>query len=362
MYNYNINNTVYWPYEAIYYPNWEMRGDINPIIYDNAEIDLNWDNVSYVFCYKISKNIFWKEIKYVDIICEQTWETFSLQVSNIFMIKVIWNDLKILAKIWDNLKFYENFWKTEYDIEPDWDKKEITPLWYYNMFVRYDEQYYYPIIIDENVHSWIIKEFYDYYWYKSYIDDNWWKHLIMLIEYFQNNWFWTDNFVIFSERIYFSDDIEEIETWDISSNWIVYMETNYNKHYYLDEQGKIIEWAVKINNSEFVYTRYFEDTDTDFIVWKNNKWYFIINRFVNELNEKEKEKIIYFKNYLFYIKKDWKSFFLVSKESSDIVLVNENSDEIISTDLSLEDKIEKSYFDKEVLVIELSNWEIRKYI
>ena len=125
--------------------------DILPIIYDNATLELYYnENCKYSLWYKLSKNLLWKEMKYADIINENTWEIFSFQVSNIFFAKVINNDLKILAKIWNEIKLYENFWKTTKQIAIDEDKIEITPLWYFNYFVTYDEQYFYPLILKEN--------------------------------------------------------------------------------------------------------------------------------------------------------------------------------------------------------------------
>ncbi len=362
MYNYVSNGKENWPYEAIYYPNWNTDWDINPIIYDNAVIELNWDSVSYVLCYKISRNILWMQMKYADIINEQTWEIFSFQVSNIFLIKVINDDIKVLAKIWDELKYYEDFWKTEYTIESDWDKKELTPLWYYNMFVRYDDDYYYPLIVDSERHEHAIRRFWDYYWYKSYIDDEGVPHLLMLIEDENEDWYWTDNFEIFTQKIYFSDDIEEIETWDITPNWDIYMETNYNKKYHLDNEWKVVPWMPQINTSAFSFTRVFEDTDTDYIVWKNERWYFIISRMVNELSDRQRENIKYFHWYCGYTN-NWKWWaFLMVRPSREVVLVDKDSKELFSTDLEAEDKVKRISLNWKVLEIELENWDVRKYL
>lgn len=361
MFTYNINWKENWPYEAIMYANGRTDWDINPIIYDNAEIELNWETVSFVLWFKKTKNIFWKEIKYADIISEQTWEIFSLQINNIFMIKIINDDMKIIAIVWDEIKFYENFWKSEILLEPDWDKKELTPLGYYNMYVSYDNDYYYPLIIDDIEHNWIIKRFYDYYGYKSYIDTDWTRHLIMLIEDEKENWYWTDNFKIMTEKIYFSDDIEEIETWDITWDWIIYMETNYNKEYYI-EDWKVKGWKVEKSKNIFVYTRYFEDTDIDFIVWKNGNWYFITNRMKEEYTDKEKDSIQYFPEFIKYVKDLNKGYFLIKKSGWNIVLVDEKMNEKIVTDIEDSSQITSIAFKDNILVINLSNWEDRKYI
>lgn len=362
MREYIHNWKVNWPYEAIYHPNGEIEWDINPIIYDNAEIELNWENTSFVLCYKISKNIFWSEIKYADIINEMTWEIFSFQANNIFMIKIVWDDVRVLAKVWDDLKYYENFWKIEYNIEPDWDKKDLTPLWYYNMYVRFDDDYYYPLIIDSEIHTWIIKRFFDYYWYKSFTDNEWWRHLIMLIEDEKENWYWADNFEIFSEKIYFSDDIEEIETWDITPDWVITMVTSYETHYYLDENGKVIEWRPATNTTAFVFTRYYEDTDIDFIVWKNENWYFIINRVTSELSDKQREKIVYLNWFKAYTNNSWKGYFLMVKPSWEIALFDQVSKELMSTDLEETDIVTKITYDGKLLTVILGSWENRQYI
>jgi hypothetical protein len=62
------------------------------------------------------------------------------------------------------LKLYENFSKTTKNIEADGDKTELTPLGYYDMYVSYDDNYFYPEIfnIQTNKEKEIDK-FYDYF-------------------------------------------------------------------------------------------------------------------------------------------------------------------------------------------------------
>lgn len=200
MHTLEILGRTFGPYEAVVYSDGTSKGDIRPILYDTAIIVLSDNTRSFAMGYKVSKNLFGKELGYAEIIDMQSGETFSLQVSNIFLMKVVSGDLKILAKIGNELRWYENFGKTEYKIEADGDKKEITPLGYFDMFIRYDDDYYYPIILDEDIRTQsTVQRFYDYYGFKSYADSNNVDHLIILIEAETSTeenpiWYWTDNF------------------------------------------------------------------------------------------------------------------------------------------------------------------------
>lgn len=361
-----------WPYEWIIKSDNSVEWNVLPILYDNAKIELFKDSsLRYSLWYKISKNLLWKEIKYADIINENTWETFSFQVSNIFLATIFENDLKVLALVWEELKLYENFWKSEKLIENDWDKKELTPLWYFDMFVSCDDEFYYPLILNEKISKdYQVRKFYDYYWYKSYEDEYWNEHLIMLIEADTSTenkevWYFVDNFNIISENITFNwDDSEYVEVWDINSDWDIFLTSTSWKKWYLDKSTKkILEWELKTSSQNFTFTRAFEDTDGDFIVWKNDKWFFIIDRTLQKITSKKEEELKFFKDFITHTNFKWYSFFLMLDFSLEIVLVNENWVIVSVTDLDISDKILKlTFLDENIFEVELE-WQIkRKYL
>lgn len=365
-----INWKEIWPYEAIMKSDNSVEWDILPILYDNATIELykNADK-RYTLAYKKSTNLFWKELKYADIIDENTWETFSFQVSNIFIAKIVNNDFKILAKVWNELKIYENFWKSEKLIESDWDKSELTPLWYFDMFVSYDDDFYYPLVLNDENNKTEINRFYDYFWYKAFEDDNWGKHLFMLIEdetstEINSKWYFVDNFNIISKRLDFDwDDSQYVEEWNINWDWDIYMTITNWSSWYLDKETKeILKWKIS-NSSSFDFTRFFEDTDSNFIVWKNTKWLFIIDRTKSEISDKKQESIVYFKDFIKSCVYNDFTFFLMRTFDQEIVLVNENQAIIWYTDLFITDNVKNISFSSDNMYeVELQNWEKRQYI
>lgn len=366
-----INNKKVWPYEWILRSDNSVEWNILPILYDNAKIELYKNqNQRYTLWYKISTNLLWSEIKYADIIDEITWETFSFQVKNIFLAIIYQNDLKVLALVWDKIKLYENFWKSEKLIENDWDKKEITPLWYYDMFVSYDDNYYYPLILNERISSPEIQRFYDYFWYKAYEDDDWNEHLLMLIEHEKSNeeeeiWYFIDNFQIISPKVDFWNETEYVEEWDINENWDIYMTVTSGEKWYLDKENKkLIPWIPpKKEKNTFTFTRVFEDTDGDYIVWKNENWYFIINRTKQKITETDQKNIIYFKNFIKHTRFWEYSFFLFQTNDDEIVLLNENNIIVLHTDIHDISQIKNIQFIQEnVFEILLNSWEKRQYI
>lgn len=77
------------PYEAIVHANGTTEGDIRPILYDTAIVQLSDGTRSFSLGYKTSQNLFGKELSYAEIIDMQSGESFSLQVANIFLAKVV---------------------------------------------------------------------------------------------------------------------------------------------------------------------------------------------------------------------------------------------------------------------------------
>ncbi len=364
-----INWKKIWPYEWIMKSDWSIVWDILPIIYDNSIIDLyenSWNRFS--LCYKKSKNLFWKEIKYADIVNENSWETFSLQTDNIFAAITTWNDINIVCKIWEQIKMYSNFWKLEYLIESDWDKNELTPLWYHDIFVRYDNDFYYPVFLwwDKNTE---VKKFIDYYWYKSYEDEITWNHLVMLIEipWSTENydiWHFVDNFNIISERIDFWNDEEYVDTWELNDNLDIIIKTTKWRYFHIfSNDKKLREWKIEKKENTFSFTRFFEDTDSDFIIWKNDNWLFIINRIKTSLDNNKIKELVYFKDFITSCIYNDFTFFLLETFDNEIVIVNENQAVITYTDLHNKTEIKNMNFLNENLIeIFLTDWSKRQYI
>lgn len=367
-----INNKQIWPYKWIMNSQKDIKWDILPIIYDNAQIELfKNQNKKYSLWYKTSSNLLWKDIKYADIIDEVSWETFSFQVKNIFFAKIINDDLKVIALVWDEIKIYENFWKSQKFIEIDWDKKDITPLWYYDMFVSYDYNYFYPLILTENTNkNYEIKRFYDYYWYRAYIDESWENHLYMLIEdekstEIEPSWYFIDNFNIISEKLDFDwDNSEYVEEWNINENWDIYMETTSWKKWYLDKQTKkIILWDIpNTTKKSFSYTRIFEDTDCDYIVWKNESWFFIIDRTKSIIKNSQIKLINFYTDFLFHTKFNDQSYFLMKNIDHEIVLADQNWVNILTTDLDENDKINHIKIEENLVEIKINDIDVRKFL
>lgn len=366
-----INSKKIWPYLWIMSSDNSVQWEILEIIYDTAIIELyKNEHIRYTLAYKKSKTLLWWEIKYADIINEITGETFSFQVKNIFLAKIIENDLKVLALVWNEIKLYENFWKSQKLIEPDWDKKEVTPLWYYDMFVSYDDNYYYPLILNEKTaKNTQVKRFYDYYGYKAYEDIYGKEHLIMLIEDETSNekeeiWYFIDNFNIISPKVDFWDENEYVEEWNINENGDIYMTTTSWKNWYLDKiNNKIIEWTLIQTKNTFSFTRIFEDSDGEYIVWENSNGVFIINRNKIHLTQTAQKNIPYFKKFFLHTRNNNYSFFLMEDQNEEIILVNENGVNILTTDLKWNDEIISITFQNETLVeFEIKNKEKRIYL
>lgn len=352
MHTLEILGRTFGPYEAVVYSDGTTKGDIRPILYDAAIIQLSDNTHSFAMGYKISKNLFGKELHYVEIVNIKSGETFSLQVSNIFLMKVVTGDLKILAKIGNELKWYENFGKTEYQIEADGDKKEITPLGYFDMFIRYDDDYYYPIILDGNIRTQsTVKRFYDYYGFKSYTDSNNTDHLIILIEADTSTeakpiWYWTDNFRKSTDILEFGDDSEYVEEWEIDSDGRISMILTSGAKWHVNENGNMVRGELPMKKTnEFAYTRFFEDTDASVIIGKNINGLFLMERNKTKLTEREQNSIVYFENFLACFKNGESPFFLIKTKTEDVIIVNREGTEILTTDLSGSEEIDSFVYE-----------------
>lgn len=356
MYYFEIHNKKYWPYHAILHSDGKVEGNILPIIYDNATIELYASpSDRYSICYKQSKNILGKQIDYVDIIHEVTGETFSLQTDNIFVAKIVDGDLHIICKIGNEIRLYSNFWKTEMHIEIDEDKSELTPLWYHDIFIGYTDEYFFPIYLDPKKRG-TISQFYDYYGYKFYEDDTGISHFIMFIDIGEEREqrYFVDNFTPISQEIDFWSYEEYVTTWDIDEEFFIIMETTLGNMYFIDRQGNLQKWTPLKEKKTFTYTRFFEDTDSNVIVGKNNKGLFLIERNKQYFTKGEIDRIFFFKDFIKHCTcKEGISFFLVETMENEIVILND--DQAIVSYTMIENKSDVVHMEcKELGVIEIT--------
>lgn len=372
-YTLSVADKKLWPYESIAYPNGDISGDIRPILYDTAHIKLLDANKSYSLCYKESKNLSGKKIAYVDIVDMETGVFFSLQVSNIYYIDVFEWQPHIVAKIGKELRYYKDFWVIQKPIEPDGDKWDLTPLWVFDMFLSYDDDYYYPLIFSRE-HSVLakIRRFYDYYGYRSYIDPNGWEHFIMMIEDERSTesdpyWYWVDNFVPISEKITLSED-QYVETWELDPYGNIQFTITNGGKYSIDKSTKEMHdgWVLPSGSNHFSFVRAFDDTDADEIVAKSELGYFIIDRNLSSITKNDQAKIVYFKEFFWCLSPSEANAayprFLMLKEDDQIVLINEKSEILCGTDLKWEYTPTEATIANNILTVKISDGTIFSYI
>lgn len=356
-------------YQWLLFSNNTTEWDIAPIIHDQAHISLyKNEQLKFTLGYKISKNIFWKQIVYADLINETTQEVYSFQVNNIFFLDIIHNDIKLIWLLGNEIIFYENYGKTCKKIEIDKDKTEITPLWYYDMFLSYDDDFYYPEVLRENFQPQI-KRFYDYYGFYAYTDTYKQTHFILFLETsnsnnIQDEWVFCDNFNIISERVPF-----DVESWSLDSAYNINILSKDNTYYHIKQHDpKIYPWKAFNTWTNFVFKRFFEDTDSDYIVGEDENWLFVIER---SLPTKPPVIIYYKKLYAYYNpKSSTDKFFIFENEDFELILVNPEKNDIIHTDILINDGIKKIEYASEwwllsktkTLQVTLQNNDIRTYI
>jgi hypothetical protein len=361
------------PYEAIQYPNNDIKWDIRPILYDTATINLMDTSKSYALCYKEVKNLSGKKIAFVDVVDMSNWEFFSLQVSNIYYFSVFESIPHIVWKVWDALVYFQNFWKSQKPIEADGDKHELTPLGAFDMFLTYDDDHYYPMIFSsENKKLSKISKFFDYYGWRSYVDPNGWEHFVLMIEDIRSTeeepyWYWVDNFIPVSEKIVLAGD-QYVEDWELDPYGNIKFTITNGSKYHIDKNiGEMVpgwEWLSESNN--FSYIREYDDTDWDEIVAKNENGSFIINRNITEISKEDQKEIVYFQKFVWCLSPNEANSttpcFLMSKDDEQVVLINSQSQVICGTDLKYEDEITTAVIYDSILTVTLSNGITYNYI
>lgn len=195
------------------------------------------------------------------------------------------------------------------------------------------------------------------------------KHFYMLIETSNSSKinpirYFVDNFEIISEKLFFEDYVEK---WTVDNDWDIIMETSSFNKYYIEvwKSNKIILWDKKTSDKKsFLFTRFFEDTDSEYIVWKNDDWYFIISRNKFSITKEDQAIIEYFDEFIFFNRQN-KLFVMINK-MWEIVFLDIYWVLLLTTDLSKKDKINEinfSVFDNKIISVKLE-WEsdYRKYI
>lgn len=361
------------PYTAIQHPNGDIQWDIRPILYDTAHIHLIDTIASYALCYKETKSLSGKKIAFVDIVNMADGIFFSLQVSNIYYCDVFDWQPHIIAKIGKELVYFENFWKSQKPIEADGDKHELTPLGAFDMFVTYDDDYYYPLIFSGD-HQKLAKtkKFYDYYGWKSYVDSNWWKHFVMMIEDIRSSesdpyWYWVDNFVPVSEKIVLSED-QYVENWELDSYGNIKFTITNGSKYHIDKNvGTMVPgWGWLSKSHDFTYIREYDDTDSDMIVAHNDRGTFIIDRNLTEITESDQKNIVYFPKFIWCLSPSEADritpCFLMTKDDGQIVLIDSQSRILCGTDLKYEHEIITATILENILTVVISNGDTYSYI
>jgi hypothetical protein len=189
-----------------------------------------------------------------------------------------------------------------------------------------------------------------------------------LIEWEDSNetkdaWYFVDNFKKISKRIDFGDDTQYIEEWELDEYGDIYMTVTNWETWYLDQITGNTTQTKRAKPQRFTYTRYFEDTDHTFIVWKNEKWLFIIDRTRSDISQQEQSTLKYFSGVHGRVLDGEKIYFFMEQITWEIDLVNVSWNIIAYTDLKSQEKIKSSsIIDKKILEVTLESWEKRKYI
>lgn len=365
-YSLSVSGRSLGPYEAIQHPNGDTEWDIRPILYDTAHINLLDKDKSFSLCYKETKNLSGKKIAFVDVVDMSDGSFFSLQVSNIYYFDVFAGVPHIVWKVWNDLICFENFGKTQSPIEADGDKHELTPLWAFDMFLTYDDDYFYPLIFSgDHKKLATIKQFYDYYGWRSYVDPNGGEHFVMMIEDERSTkedpyWYWVDNFVQISEKIVLAGD-QYVEEWELDPYGnILFTITNGSKYHIDHTVGRMVPgWDNLPSSTNFSFVREYDDTDADEIVAKNANGYFIIDRNISEISEKDQKAIIYFKKFVWCLSPSEASretpCFLMMTDDDQVVLINSKSEILCGTELKWEYDITSATITNSILTVETSD-------
>ena len=230
------------------------------------------------------------------------------------------------------------------------------------MYVRYDDEYYYPYVLNPSYQNTKkVEKFFDYYGYHSYEDSEGGKHFILFVEDIRSTedkpyWYFTDNFVQISENIVLSEE-EYVETWEITASGDITFVVTSGANYYVDRStGKYHQGTLASNPKiNFTYTRVFEDTDSEYVIAKNEKGTFIIDSTINNLSPEKEKTIRYFQDFYWCLSPSEANMgvprFLMLTFDGQIVLTDESGATIAGTDLTPERLIAAASIESDILKV-----------
>jgi hypothetical protein len=158
-----------------------------------------------------------------------------------------------------------------------------------------------------------------------------------------------------------------VEDWLIDGDGMIQITATTSGEYHIDTAtGRMRQGKYYSNNSEksFIFTRAFEDTNISTIVAKNENGYFLMERGMEDISDKQQKTIVYYEKFVKYVQVSEKNlFFFTTKNSNDVVVVNEEKVELYFTDLSGEESMIQSVniSEDDILTVILNNNEKRMY-
>jgi hypothetical protein len=232
------------------------------------------------------------------------------------------------------------------------------------MFVGIDpgDGLYIPIVLSEEKKRLVnVPKFGDYYGFRSYEAEGY-QHFLLFVEDKNSteatpDWYWTDNFVRISERIDLSSE-EYVEEWSIDSYGNIFFTVTSGKKYHIDKgNGKMLEgWNLPVS-SDFTFVRVYEDTDSNWIVAKNEKGSFIIDATKANITKAEQDAIVAYPDFIWCLSPSEAArkepYFLMLTAGGQIVLVDVRGKEVAGTDLAVTDVIATAIMDANALRITL---------
>ena len=367
-----INGKELWSYDATLSSDVSYQGDIRPFVYDRATLNLRSDQGSFALGASFGVNMLGAKTQKIDVINEQSGDFFTLFADNIYSTTPQEGSLVVIARIGDEIRAYEKGIKNDIHLEIDGDKTDMTPLGAYEMYVRYDDDYYYPYILNPSYQNTKkVEKFFDYYGYRSYEDSEGGKHFILFIEDIRSTeskpyWYFTDNFVQISENIILSEE-EYVETWEITASGDITFVVTSGANYYVDRStGKYYQGTLAARPvSSFSYTRVFEDTDSEYVIAKNEKWTFIIDSTINNLSPEKEKTLRYFQDFYWCLSPSEANEnaprFLMLTFDDQIILTDESGATIAGTDLTPEKLIASAAISEDILQVSFEDGETRSY-
>jgi hypothetical protein len=289
-------------------------------------------------------------------------EIFSLFVDVVFCIRVVGDDPRVIARLGTKLIAYENYGKSEVELEPDGDKKELTPLGYYGFYVAKNGSTYRPYSLGAPLPKKAIEEFKDYYGFGAYRDENTGvEHFVLLIEDILSDpespdWYFVNNFVPDSESLDFPGDAE-ITSWQIEGNDEYIMQLSDKTTAYIAESGAVVigrPASLTQRAKQFDWTRHFEDSDSDIIVGKNAKGVFLIDRTDGDITDTEKDQVRYYLSFVGIQKSSEFPLFVLEDFDGTIVLLDGVGSEIALADFESTLKITGITVDTSAMTVTVS--------